>query len=160
MKTPRFSSSIFLVSIALLVLLGPNSLWPPMAQARPAYRVTPASASDQAHLSTVLRSAPLMFIENVGQFDRRARFQVRTDRATLYLTESELWLTLLAPAEEATEGQSCSGVADRRSPVEDALSEMPSGVRGEEQHYYNLFKRWFDHPDAENLIGKWQGNLH
>lgn len=117
MKIPRLSPSVFLVSIALLILLGPSSLWPPMTQAQPAYPVTPASISDHAYLSTVLHSTPLMFIENVGQFDRHARFQVRTDKATLYLTESELWLTLLAPAEETAETQLCSGVADRPSPT-------------------------------------------
>lgn len=30
----------------------------------------------------------------------------------------------------------------------------------EEQLYYDLFNRFFDHPDAENLIGIWQGDLH
>jgi hypothetical protein len=39
--------------------------------------VPPAHVHDQAQVSAALRSAPVMFIENVGQFDAGARFQVR-----------------------------------------------------------------------------------
>ncbi|MEA3308830.1 MAG: hypothetical protein U9Q70_04875 [Chloroflexota bacterium] len=38
----------------------------------------------------------VLFIENVGQFDARARFQVRGGAGTLWLTEDALWLTLIA----------------------------------------------------------------
>ncbi len=37
----------------------------------------------------------LLFVENVGQFDARARFQVRGGPGTLWLTEDALWLTLV-----------------------------------------------------------------
>lgn len=30
----------------------------------------------------------------------------------------------------------------------------------EELFYFNIFKDHFDHPDAENLVGRWDGNLH
>jgi len=36
----------------------------------------------------------LLFVENVGQFDERARFQVRGGPGTLWLAEDALWLTL------------------------------------------------------------------
>ncbi|MBK9055505.1 MAG: SBBP repeat-containing protein [Chloroflexi bacterium] len=39
-----------------------------------------------------------MFIENVGQFAERARFQVQGSPGTLWLADDALWLTLLAPA--------------------------------------------------------------
>ena len=34
-------------------------------------------------ISAALRSAPVMFIENVGQFDKRARLQVRDGMGTI-----------------------------------------------------------------------------
>jgi hypothetical protein len=45
-------------------------------------------------VSAALRSAALMFTENVGQFDERARFQVRGGNATLYLVDDALWFTV------------------------------------------------------------------
>lgn len=40
-------------------------------------------------------SAPLMFIENVGQFDPRTRFQVRGAEETLWLAEDAIWITVI-----------------------------------------------------------------
>ncbi|MBN1318030.1 MAG: hypothetical protein JXA42_21285, partial [Anaerolineales bacterium] len=45
------------------------------------------------------RSAPLMFIENVGQFDDQVRFQVRGGNGTIWLTEDAIWITVLEPAD-------------------------------------------------------------
>jgi hypothetical protein len=42
-----------------------------------------------------LRSSPVMFIENVGQFDGGAQFQVRGGDGTIWLAESALWITVL-----------------------------------------------------------------
>lgn len=36
---------------------------------------------------------------------------------------------------------------------------FPIGTK-EELFYYSIFQRHFPHPDAANLIGKWQGTLH
>jgi len=47
------------------------------------------------HVNEALQSAPLMFIENVGQFDDEARFQLRGANGTLWLTEDGLWVTVL-----------------------------------------------------------------
>ena len=77
--------------------------WLKAAQSQWAAPVALASAPDRARVSAALRSAPLMFIENVGQFpappggtgDQRARFQVRGGDATLYLAEGALWFTVL-----------------------------------------------------------------
>jgi len=77
--------------------------WLKAAQSQWAAPVALASAPDRARVSTALRSAPLMFIENVGQFpappggtgDQRARFQVYGGHATLYLAEGALWFTVL-----------------------------------------------------------------
>ncbi|MBN1922512.1 MAG: SBBP repeat-containing protein [Anaerolineae bacterium] len=43
------------------------------------------------------RGTPLIFIENVGQLDERAHFQVRSGRTTLFLTHDALWLSLTEP---------------------------------------------------------------
>ncbi len=45
-------------------------------------------------------SAPLLFIENVGQFDARARFQVRGASETLWLAEDAIWITVVEEEEE------------------------------------------------------------
>jgi hypothetical protein len=66
--------------------------WLEAAQSQLAAPVALASAPDR--VSTALRSAPLMFIENVGQFDQRARFQVRGGDAILWLAEDGLWVTV------------------------------------------------------------------
>lgn len=62
------------------------------APARPA-----ALAPDRTGIATTLQNAPIMFIENAGQFDARARFQVRggAGGGTLWLAEDALWVTLL-----------------------------------------------------------------
>jgi hypothetical protein len=56
------------------------------------------SARDQAHVADVLHSAPLMFVENVGQFDEGARFQVRGGNATIYLADDAVWITVVEDA--------------------------------------------------------------
>jgi hypothetical protein len=46
-----------------------------------------------------LQSASLMFIENVGQFDEEARFQMWGSPYTLWLAEDGLWITMWGDAE-------------------------------------------------------------
>jgi hypothetical protein len=91
MKVRVFSVFILVVSITWLALLEPGGARPLAAQSQP---VALALVPDRARVSAALRSAPLMFIENVGQFDQRARFQVRGDNATLYVAEDGLWVTV------------------------------------------------------------------
>lgn len=43
------------------------------------------------------RGLPLLFIENVGQFDQAARFQVRGGNAMIHLTEDALRVSVLEP---------------------------------------------------------------
>ena len=54
----------------------------------------PGPGSDDAQVVEAFRAAPLMFIENVGQFDPRVRFQVRGASANLWLTSDALWVTV------------------------------------------------------------------
>src|SRR3990172_6579882 len=67
------------------------------APPRPIAPAGPAPTPDHAQITAALHSAPLTFIENVGQFDARARFQVRGSGGALWLAEDALWLTLLEP---------------------------------------------------------------
>ena len=48
----------------------------------------------------------VLFIENVGQFDAHARFQVRGGPGTLWLAEDALWLTLVATSRLESTGYS------------------------------------------------------
>jgi YD repeat-containing protein len=54
-----------------------------------------ANTSTQALASG--KSAPLVFVENVGQFDPRAHFQVQSGNTTIYFSDDAIWLTLLEP---------------------------------------------------------------
>jgi hypothetical protein len=58
----------------------------------PAALATPLSHN----LQTPAASEGLLFVENVGQFDARARFQVRGD-TNLFLADDALWLTVFEP---------------------------------------------------------------
>src|SRR5207247_813500 len=52
---------------------------------------------DNSALVGAASPAPLLFIENVGQFDSRVRFQVRGAGGTIFLTDDALWFTVLQP---------------------------------------------------------------
>lgn len=52
-------------------------------------------ASDPIRVSAALQSAPVMFIENVGQFTEGARFQVYSGNGSIYLADDAIWFTIL-----------------------------------------------------------------
>jgi len=58
----------------------------------------PNSVATQAAALEALQSAPVMFIENVGQFDDDARFHVRGGNYDLWVASDALWITLLEAA--------------------------------------------------------------
>jgi hypothetical protein len=92
----RWFTVFTLVSIALLALLAPGATMLSTAQAQPiAPAALPSSIPERARVSAALPSVPLMFIENVGQFGARARFQVHGGNATLYVADDGLWVTVL-----------------------------------------------------------------
>jgi YVTN family beta-propeller protein len=81
---------------------------------------TPAINSAQAQQTPLL-----MFIENVGQLPNPAsgetiRFQVHSDQATLSLSDSALWFTVLEKSEAETQAQS--------APVPDSNLQYPEGT--------------------------------
>jgi len=58
-------------------------------------------------------SSPIMFIENVGQLDPRARFQVRGEFGTIFLTDDAMWIVLLeSPTTLSTDEGPLEGPAD------------------------------------------------
>jgi hypothetical protein len=65
------------------------------AQTSPLAPVNPAPTADHVQVAAALRNVAVMFIENVGQFDHRARFQMRGGSGTLWLAEDALWITVL-----------------------------------------------------------------
>ena len=71
---------------ALMALLVYHLLAPTTGTARTLHEIAPTAAD-----------ASVPFIENAGQFDRRARFQARSGRATLWLAEDALWITIVSP---------------------------------------------------------------
>ena len=76
-------------------------------------------ADDQAYVSEALHDAPLMFVENAGQFDHRARFQVHGADRTLWLAEDALWVTLLEPGTQVEQADILNpSVQDPRSEIE------------------------------------------
>jgi hypothetical protein len=95
MKMRRLNVFVLVAIIALLVLLAPGSTPPTAAQAQPASFAASSFAPDPVRVSAALRSAPVMFIENVGQFAAGARFQVRGGNGTIYLADDALWFTVL-----------------------------------------------------------------
>ncbi len=85
-----------LVSFAFLFasLLGLLTFSPPLLRAArqaPAPNTKVAAFQNSAARST---SAPLLFIENVGQFDPRAKFQLQGANGTMFLADAAIWLTL------------------------------------------------------------------
>jgi len=56
---------------------------------------SPTPIADQATVTTALQSSPVLFIENVGQFDSKARFQVSGGGGTIFLAEDGIWATVL-----------------------------------------------------------------
>ncbi|NOZ29170.1 MAG: hypothetical protein GXP39_14130 [Chloroflexi bacterium] len=94
--------------IIMVSLLMSGGALPSAAQPQPASLPYPLDGSpprsDDSQVADAFRSSPVMFIENVGQFDARARFQVRGVIGTMWLTEDAIWITLIErPRAEAWE---------------------------------------------------------
>lgn len=79
---------IYLVMLIGLLLLAVDML---AARSAAAPSAGGSQAADsQARVATALAASPVMFIQNVGQFDERARFQVRGGEHTIWLAEDGL----------------------------------------------------------------------
>ena len=58
-----------------------------------------SSANAMTQASASGKNAPLIFVENVGQFDQQARFQVQSGNTTVYFSDDAIWLNLLESAQ-------------------------------------------------------------
>jgi len=86
-----------LALITLLALLALTLSRPATASIGATAGVAPQPAetdSPQARIAEALRSSPVMFIQNVGQFEERALFQVRGGDKIIWLTEDGIWVTV------------------------------------------------------------------
>ena len=79
---------------------------------------TPAPSSSPLPLGIQQRAAPLLFIENVGQFDSRSRFEVRGGRAFGHLADDALWFTLFEPLRAQQEASADSPVPTPAAPTD------------------------------------------
>jgi hypothetical protein len=85
------------------------------------------TAALQAKVAEALRSSPAMFIQNVGQFDERALFQVRGGDKTIWLAKDAIWVTVVEepyPTPRLPDGR-------HPSPLSAAERGEGPGVRGE-----------------------------
>nr|MBI2905686.1 hypothetical protein [Chloroflexota bacterium] len=119
--------SLALVFTVLLSLLGPatstaQSITPPTRAL--------AAMPDAAAALEQASSAPMMFIENAGQYAEGARFQVRgAAGGSLWLADDALWLTVLEkpsspqpPSPGGTVGDRVGGEGEPRRGVNIKLS--------------------------------------
>ena len=108
MKARPLTVTAFVVGIALPALLVPGGTRPTAVQLKPSAPVAsaPNFAPDHAQVTAALQSTPPMFIENVGQFDERACFQVGGGGRTIWLAEEALWISIF---EQESEGAEKSG---------------------------------------------------
>jgi hypothetical protein len=72
-------------------------------------------APAKARLSHSKIESPVIFIENVGQFQEEARFQVKGSRRTIWLSEDAIWVVVWEQGEARRQGE---GKAPLRSLIE------------------------------------------
>jgi hypothetical protein len=89
--------TVFFLAVSLV---STTSFVPSITQYLAAESQLPASVAPSGSNPIVpaSRGIPLVFIENVGQFDERIHFQARSGHTTLLLTNDALWLRLTEPS--------------------------------------------------------------
>jgi hypothetical protein len=106
--TPR-PVAVFLTAASMLAaLLAPGVVRPTVVRSGLANSVVPPVGNQVVSTSP---RPPLTFIENVGQFDERARFQLSGGNTTLFLADDALWVTLMKPAPEANSKSGLEGLS-------------------------------------------------
>ena len=93
----------------------------------------PSVSQAPLRVLSAMDSAPLMFIENIGQFDEDVRFQVRGGDRTIWLAEDAIWVTVLERP-----GSSTRIPGDDRSP----LSSEPEAGEQEKVRGVNVRLRF------------------
>ncbi|MCL5959451.1 MAG: SBBP repeat-containing protein [Chloroflexi bacterium] len=115
MKARLFTDLTLLLIFGLMASLLPAGALPPQAIAGP---VDSDHSLYRGNVAETLQSAPAMFIENAGQMDPKARFEVVGANSALFLTEEALWYRVL----ENSKGQP-SLDRDQRLGLETSIAE-------------------------------------
>ena len=105
MNARRLAVATSVAVLVLLLLLSAVGMSPQAAQPQ----IAPSLPPDHAQMGQALADAPLMFVENVGQFAGGARFLVHGGDRTIWLAEDALWVTVLEPGDEGAEEQGGEG---------------------------------------------------
>jgi hypothetical protein len=120
--------TVMLLIVLILAPITPSTHGETLIRPTMASRST-ITDSSQAQVTEALHSSPVMFIENVGQFADGARFQVRGGDKTIWLTEDEIWVTVVEeppPTPRLPDGR-------HPSPLSVTETETESGASGEVQ---------------------------
>ncbi len=82
-------ASAMLLNIALTIS-------PAQAQSHlPSVINEPVSSGQRGETPLLTENPPVMFVENVGQFNPEIRFQVNSANTTIFLTQEAIWVTFL-----------------------------------------------------------------
>jgi hypothetical protein len=132
-----FAVTLTLILAAIPLRLAGLTMPPSGVQAQPADLPLADRTADPVQATGALQSAPLMFIENVGQFPDGARFQMRGGDRAIWLAEDAIWVTVL---ERRSKGA-------REQEDREAISSAP--VAGEGVNLKLSFPGSSPHPDLE-----------
>ena len=93
-----------ILAISLIAVLALTLSRPATVSVGATLTVAPQPAetdSTQAKVTEALRYSPVMFIQNVSQFDGRARFQVRGIDKIIWLAEDGIWVMVMETSPHA-----------------------------------------------------------
>lgn len=117
------------LNVLLLLPLLLSGAGPLKAAMLPEDDGTALSALPSVDVGETLHNSPVMFIENVGQFDEGARFQVRGGNGALWLADDALWITIVEPlavSDQQSAGQiPQSEIQNQRSKVVNLRLSFP-----------------------------------
>ncbi|MCL5959745.1 MAG: SBBP repeat-containing protein, partial [Chloroflexi bacterium] len=116
--------------LALVMSSAPLTALPgPLAQSSSALASVPQTRGNEpassAKIAANLAKTPLMFIENVGQFDQGARFRVQGADANLLLDDDALWYSVMEKPAPAAFGPK---VGPQSDPLADTKQAPRKGV--------------------------------
>ncbi len=104
----RTTRTLLILAVCLALMLSASAPAAASAFAKPvALRSDVPAAAD---------SVPHYLIENVAQFDQRARFQMRTQNGTLWVTDDALWLTRVQASAPLATGETQPNGSTLNSP--------------------------------------------
>jgi hypothetical protein len=123
MEKQRFHVCAVFACVFSLALLASSSALPLAAQTQ-SDSLTATTPPDSSLASALLHDAPMMFIENVGQFGKGARFQLRGADRTVWLANDAIWVTVLEPLAASGQPSTNPQNAPAKSPIENRKSEI------------------------------------